>query len=326
MKLLDRRLRQLKEEKEQNPTRNVIKYIDQRYFHAKSTGAEVENILKLLKNDICSFKEIIDKSVSYSHSIAYRPPYLNVLLESESLFKELIKNNLMALEDFEYVLNKIEKFWHFDSFAKNSFLVCYLLDNNILSFKELVDKSLTIEWSSKLFDYDSERCLKKLINKQELFDTLIKNNLICLEDLMYLLNNVEYYDEIEGLCKNNPLIKKILAEFLLDKDITNRFSDMIEKSGRHIDIFKVIENNNFNKNKSSEKLLELNKLNKLFHEFSCDREQKLEIAKILRNSEVARNTFKSIIENNLLDQYSFEQLKNILTKNDNKKLKTKFNF
>lgn len=73
-------------------------------------------------------------------------------------------------------------------------------------------------------------------------------------------------------------------------------------------------------------LLKLNKLNKCLYKFDFYKEQKLELAEVLKNNEIAQNRLIQIIDNNLEDQYDFDSLKNLLTKDDDKKLKIKFNF
>lgn len=56
-----------------------------------------------------------------------------------------------------------------------------------------------------------------------------------------------------------------------------------------------------------------------------DKKSKSELSDIIQNSEKAINTLKQLIDNNLLDQYSYTQLKKLLSREDKKQLKTRFN-
>lgn len=53
--------------------------------------------------------------------------------------------------------------------------------------------------------------------------------------------------------------------------------------------------------------------------FDLNEEQKAELRSLLQNSKSAQNILKRILENNLDDQYDFESLRNLLSKDENKR-------
>ena len=68
---------------------------------------EVKNIQLLLNNDICSFKQLVDRAKSLHDA----RPRLHSLVGYSSLFKDLIQNNTLTREDLKYLLhmNKLLK-------------------------------------------------------------------------------------------------------------------------------------------------------------------------------------------------------------------------
>lgn len=214
-----------------------------------------------------------------------------------------------------------------------------LLNNDICSFKEIVDRVKDVTNVPGGFDHELEE-------DEWLFRELLKNdnknNKLTNDDLKYLLDKINTLRELDRLWHNTFLIKHILKELVLDTETVNRFNKLIEnddwckKENVHT-IFDKIEYPlihrwdhttkefvvlDLNDESIDQELVKLTELNRFIH--SLNSNQTLELIEILRNNEKSKNILMSLIENNLQDQYTFESLKNILSKDDNKR-KSKIN-
>lgn len=326
MKLTDELIQDLKDKK-------ISLYdLDDRYFvNIPKNYTESENVLQLLNNNICSFKSIVNKFKFIK--VLVDDSYLYYLLREEELFKKLIQNNKLTKDDLEYLFDAIDKWYEVDRLNYyNSFLLRHLTDNDIVSFKELVDKCKNIK-RTYVNTIHTDSCLHFLLENTNDFEYWIKETKLSTDDLRYLLNKTDKFKELNWLCEYNvSLLKHILSEAILDKDFVNKFNEMIKKDkwckGNKVhNIFEYIRHHN----KNNEEIVKLNDLNEKVYvlkinTFNFTGKQKLEVAKIVKNSEKAKNTLTSLIENNLQDQYDFKQLEDLLTKDDGKNLKTKFNF
>lgn len=198
-----------------------------------------------------------------------------------------------------------------------------LLNNNICSFKEIVDR---VKKMKEVSFNDQTACyFNSLLDKHRLFENLIENEKLTNNDLRDLLNEIDDLYGLCNFCQNSSLIKKVLNEFLLNKKNIDRFNKIVENSGwydeRNIHtVFDLLEDFY----KTDQKLLKLNKLNRGLCDIKFDIDQKLKLVDVLKNNEKAQNMLMSFTEANVHDQYDFEQLKNMLTK-DREKKKGKIN-
>lgn len=196
-----------------------------------------------------------------------------------------------------------------------------LLNNDICDFKQIIDKFK-----------DKSDSVGLLIPGRALFEYLIENNKLTAEDVKYLLNGIVSVKQLDRLLTyNGSLLKHILSEFILDKNDVDRFTEIIENNDwcKERDIHSIFDVIDYKINENNEELLKLNELNKIMYSlnsFNLNKEQKLNLIEVIQNSEFAQNTLKQLVENNLQDQYNFETLEDLLTKDDKKKLKIKFNF
>ena len=240
-------------------------------------------------------------------------------IEKPIIAGKKIKVNLKMTQlndSIEYkmnVRNTSDEDYELDSLSKNTILLKYIVDKNILSFKELVDKFKSI------YEFDS------LLGNKELFEKLIQNNRLTREDSRYLLNRIDKTYELRNLSHNTSLLKYILNEFVLNKEIVDRFDALVEKSryrygtlGIYVidTIFDLIEY----WNKNDEEILKLNELNRKMCSFDLNDDQKLELIEILKNNEIALNRLIQIIDNQLESNFDFESLMNYLKKIEKKNL------
>lgn len=205
-----------------------------------------------------------------------------------------------------------------------------LLNKDVYSFKEIVDKARSI-YHPKYKNI--ETCLMYLLENEEIFKNLIKTDKLTKDDLRYMLSRIDNTIELFAITRNPLLLLTLLDKFVLTKEIVERFRPMLDADAdcknRNIHtIFDVIEDRSGYR-KESKDILKLNELNRktyMLNDFNLTENERDELRDSIQNDEVARNRMISLVENNLQDQYSFNQLKNLLTKDNDKKLKTKFNF
>lgn len=305
-----------------------------------------KNIERLLYDNLCTFQELIDKL----HDIPYREyaedgkcriykhrTCLVNFLKNDDLIVDLNKNEKLMGPEATYIWNIIDSSEELSGFNYANLLESLLI-NDLILFQDVVDKYLNVG------------DLSSLVYSDDVFQELNKDGKLTVSDLKYLLDKITTSNEIVGLILSDSLIHRTLNEFVLDEKLVYKFNELLknryndawlEKYNLHKhtplefniqDFFEGIEyehknHKNHKSDQEIQEILELIKLNRSLLKFELNQKQKLEIAEILRNSEFARSTLKSIVENNLQDQYKdFEQLKTLLTKEENKNLKNKFNF
>lgn len=192
-------------------------------------------------------------------------------------------------------------------------------------------------------DYKMDSCLAVLIhvgcygdNDNELieqqFVQSIKDGLISKDELMYFLDKLfnrilEFDDRCTldiFLAAKRHLLPYLFENYLVPVEVIDKMNEIIAEDAlwkfskksskvRETSLFEFETHKNALGNYKA--IFDL--------EFSPQETQI--ILDILKNSDKAKNLLNSFIENNLLDTYSFETLKNLLTK-DNEKRKGKFNF
>ena len=259
------------------------------------------------------------------------------LLKNAELFKELIDSNQLNEEDLKYLLNRIDTYDELDNLTENTILLKHIVDKNILSFKELVDKYKNIE------NGFNNSCLQYLLSNKEIFNDLVLSNKLNKEDLRYLLNTIDNDLDLDSLCTNTSLIKHILNEFVLDKETVDKFNTIIENTSwcevnsevNNIhNIFKLIEfyathewddeeEEYCRKSRIDQELLELLELNKkvyLLSTFDLNLNQKLDLSEVLKDNEITKNKLIQIVENNLESNYDFDSLMQYLKKKEKKNL------
>lgn len=203
--------------------------------------------------------------------------------------------------------------------AKN---IQLFMTNNLCTFKELVDayKELREYWSES-------RCLCYLIENDRVFQWLITYSQVNDSDLKYLLNKIDNIKELLKLSRNTYLIKHLLDNFVLDENIVSNLNTISQytknstklESADTLNVFDFIEYYN-----DDTHLLELIDSTKLVFSLTFNDTERKEIFDLIQHSEYAKNMLRQVVESNLEDQYNFETLRRLLTK-DAEKRKTKLN-
>lgn len=205
-----------------------------------------------------------------------------------------------------------------------------------------------IDFYAKQQDGDNVSVLYVLLNDKKLINEVVKTKLIADDEIQYLFKSIKDPHSLMSLTKPSchSLLMHIYDNMLLDKKSVNKFNDIISKTQRGKELleletfFDLVEFNIQNDwsarwgkkytenlkcdndallstNESYKYILELDQ-----RKFSSKKRRRL--FEMIKTSKNARSILKSLAESNLLDLYSYDQLENLLTK-DEKKKKNKFN-
>lgn len=169
-----------------------------------------------------------------------------------------------------------------------------------------------------------------------------EQGLIRNDDVQDLIMNLTAIRELDDFARHCEFLNIVLKNCLLTKEHLDHLDSVVQLdikndswcSYRKIEnIFDYIEyfqsstqstmNSSFSELETENKTLLAN-VRKICSLNYSDDELK-QIFEILKGSKTSSDTLMSIIDNNVQDQYSFTQLVDILTREDKKKLKTKFN-
>lgn len=273
---------------------------------------EYENIRLLLDSDLCTFKELIDHYKSLT--------YLWHFLSNEDIFKMLIDNKMFDDNDLNYLFSKFDEYFELIELNRNTTLIHYVIDNDLVSFEEFVDLY------KKIKDSHLRPNLHGFFDHSESLKYLLQTNSVTADGLLHLLKVVDSSFEISSLCGNGQLMKNILNSFVLDEQTVDKLNTIIRefeyfKDMNVSNIFDLIEQSAYREEQElKQNLLSLTASNKYLHKLSFRPEERKILHKnILQFSETALNNLKQIVDNNLQDQYTFRQLFDILNKDHNKK-------
>ena len=175
MKLSKKELQELKNKTLQ------IEDLDEAFFIESENS---KNILNLLNNNVCSFKEIVDKFESiedYDGSTS-----LYKLFTLRDLLKDLIESNRISNEDVKYLFDSVKTSYEITRIERfEDFFLRHLIDNKIVSFREIVDKYKQIR------DHENTPALIYLLGARSNFKYWIDDKLLTQEDLKYLFDKVD---------------------------------------------------------------------------------------------------------------------------------------
>lgn len=237
-----------------------------------------------------------------------------------SLQKKLFDEKLLSTEDFQLLWSKLSKTLQSHDCTDEFLCVFkYVVDNNIITFRNFVNK-LT---ASSKFDYALTKFCQ-LLNDEQWIVKLFNEHKISTSDLQHLCKRLKESADFETITENRTLLKKILEEHVLTDDIVEQLKTTQFK---HQDIFSVLKTK---VNQNDKELVKLIDDNETLHTFKLrqttyNHSEQLQLAEILQKSMHAKSIMKQLIDSNLLDQYTFTQLSELLNKND-KKQKIKMNF
>lgn len=299
-------------------------------------------LVHVVRSEIVDFRTLIDK-----HKKQHLLTEFAVVVNS-SVFDAFIESDLVTNDDLRYLWEAIDTFEELSALLYNNTLVAYLLQNGIVSFQEFVDKYQNTQ------NHDEASSLFLIFGSSSIAELLAKNYDVSISDLKHLLHLVDE-DSFEEFCKHDAILQKILKNFLLDTALVDKFNSIVQKTFQNTsyklgfgfnlsytnedikNVFDFIKfHQTFLENDDSEfilrlpsftndELLKLNEINRSIFDLKFTCSQIDEILELVSRSEKSRSILLQLIENNLLDTYDFETLKNLLTKDDKKK-KTTLNF
>lgn len=267
----------------------------------------LNNVLDLLKSKKISFQEVVE----YTKTKKYTNRNFLSLLASEQFFKYLLKENLLSKTELKYLLDNIKLDTQLKTLTENSYLFHHLLLGKDISFKELVDV-----FNSKHFKYNSFYSGLYYLVSNTVFDCkfayLIKNNILSKGDFKYLLGKIDDPDIITSLLmRKSKFLDYCFKNFLVDKHIIEKFDELIKDAQMTFlsSLLKPYE----------EMSLTTIKDYVLVSSLPYADDKKESIFNMIQNSDRAQSTLMQILDNNLIDQYDFEQLENLLNKDEEKK-------
>lgn len=248
---------------------------------------------------------------------------------------KLDEKTLKKLKDREMLFDELSDSYFTTELVDMTNNVYELIFSRACTFSQIVDRFKQTK------DKFGLSYLPELLRLHTVFEKLIARELIVSNDLKYLFDNINHENELGQLVVNRTLLWHFLNEFLFaDKEAVEKLNRLLNddnwiaewcnknKSKNVFDIISYFEadrDEQFFENKTD--TLQLIKINKYLSNNAFAANQKLDLIKILRVSKRAKEMLERIIDNNLQEQYKdFESLKNLLIKDDNKKLKIKFNF
>lgn len=276
---------------------------------------------KLINNQLMTFDEFVNSllcSKKDFENFLTTPSFITAISDKQLFTKGGLKRLIDSISSKE-LLHK---------FNENHSLLRLMVESESASLQDLTRKYSSIS-QMEFCDEDlhisstdarNNSCLYLLLRNNEDFEYFIDNDLISKKDCEGLLQYILDYEPttIEEFCRNISLVKYFFENFLIDNlsafsEVAKRyfnndfFGSLRHKCRFHKDVLRSIDQ----------------------YEAVCNlkysKKRKQEVFEILKNSETARSALKLLVDNNLLDQYDFETLKNLLNKTDNKK-KIKMNF
>lgn len=252
------------------------------------------------------------------------------LLEEGEWLQSFLASKSCTSENVQYLIDNISTYhelWRFDDCV---YFLKQIVEKGYIKLDELVDKYCSFANKTLLEDEkndtDEDHPLLWLIHKVDLWRSFLKlgEEVVTHQSLRHFLNKIENSKLLDKLCDDNNLFlaKYCFDNLIFDENILQKYTKLKRKNGVDQNLFFDYVQQNFNAARWSNPTKRYRKIYATFKQPT----QRQEIYSIVQKSERAKNTLLQIVDNNLLDQYSFESLKTILTKDDTKKLKIKMNF
>lgn len=201
--------------------------------------------------------------------------------------------------------------------------ILLLLDNNVCTVADVAETYSRI----KTRGYKKQGySLSVFLSETGLIEEFFKNHLMSFSDIRTILKLISTDAELSWFVHNRQLAKYALTELAFDVTILKKFSSLMRNSNFFSsnirNIFDAIEEESrFYRRKDENELLEYNALNKEFfilNSFQFTENEMTEITSLAQNSLSAKTTLFQILETNVASLYSFEQLRRMINKNDEK--------
>lgn len=278
-----------------------------------------------------------------------RPELLHILLWDESVLfiidtlsnksftlKQLVDDDKITtsskFEKLRILLMNCENVNDYHKLNRDYRITRLSVDNALMPFNDLIDIFASCINSTQ-YSY-----LFQILNTED-FKILLRLNSISDDNIRYLMkvfdrtssNSSMQRHLLYSLFRDTPyLVKYCFDKFLFDDDDIETFNTIREHTNRRSTEGVFTSKNFFDFAHEAFSIKPYNNglqsLERYQKFFAFPRRQRKVLQRILNSSQEARNTLNQILQVNLQDQYSFESLKNILIKDNNKRLKTKLNF
>lgn len=259
---------------------------------------------------------------------------LEAVLKETKVFKELVNLNLLSEDDLICLMKHLQAL-----FKSSNELRIFLKNEKFIEF--LIEK---IGFSDFWFWLNfSDGCLESFLKSDYLVKATLRKKLASNDDLKLFVSLMKTRGTIRALVEAEFLMKYLYAECLISEEQIKEFNQLLttfeEWIGHihHENFFEFAEF--FTKHRYSggwvEKdernldrtLLLMNEAYKCIYRLEhLTLDNRKVLFQLCVGSEKARSILSKIVSNNIQDQYDFEALRKLLTKDENKTLKTKFNF
>lgn len=258
------------------------------------------------------------------------------LLSNWNFFRILLRRKLIEDDDLRLLQEHIVSYTEFVRFNTyyqsgsgpvNS-LVLYMIDHKLLNFTRYVDSCAEAK------DAYGNSALTGVIGAPRNFDEFLIQKKITSQDLAHLTNSLTNSYEFWLAVRYNLFLFEHCLKHHLIKPATFRKFDKFAKIDGEGDFLRTVEGHLENlmsitaksvapKKVNIEELMKIPKSIYKDNTFSITQQDQL--SNVVYSSKEALNLLTQFIDTNIFDQYDFDTLMRLLTKNESKK-KLKMNF
>lgn len=327
------------------------------YLFDNSTQLPMSDILKLSEN--LPLLEYVVKNALVSYKTFSKPFYSHEIYKSKMLNSNHFVENVLfdKYRRKQWSLLDLLDFGMSDSTNKSLRKTYFHTQYYVKLFRDFssdIDPLVFIEFFKEKKAFSD--FLRKSFMLHELFDSKA-NESLKLEYIKRILDNIENTEEMFAFTINFDdgfFLKPALQNFLFTVEHITKLNEFVrevvcdERSWyrkRYFNLDEIVDQHNtmsffqFLENEytdprllkvhaidkeNAQEIVELTRVYMALCSFLNDNNF-MNLVQILSNSERSREVLKQIVFNNLIDQYDFESLQSILTK-DEKKMKNKMNF
>lgn len=283
------------------------------------------NFIKFLEKGIISFPQFVDMMKERER--------LSSFLIYSDFYKVLYEKHLLTTKDVEYLLCNLQHSLKDLSFFVKYHAFDFFLESKLLDFRKVVDRYAEIS-NADVSDSNSLYFLINWIDADRKFDSLIVSQVISQEDLQYLIEKLTFRNWSSFNSRYN-LLNYCFENFIFKSEVIQKFDEFLiclqddiphlKSYSTFLDYAEIgecfVNRTQSDKDRYSNNV----RLYRSLFELDLTSQQRNDIFDVLRRSKQSREILTQLSENNLLTQYDFESLKRVLTKDDSKTLKTKFN-
>lgn len=232
-----------------------------------------------------------------------------VYFANSFLMKDSVENALWTKDNISFLIEKSSNILNLRHMLTNDIFLNHIFEQKLVDIERIIQ---ILDVNDRLF---------------ELFEYQKFMNLLDDQQLDCCLSYVSEDFHLESLFRNSAVMTKILENFIafrhldsLNECVKNCRTSLFNYQTSFFSAFQRIKNtygdvyNDDAKKREFDKLIEMSQCIESFQK--SEREP---IVSILQQSDRAKQILKQIVENNLQDQYTSNQLCSILSKEDGKK-------